>query len=139
MPVDLQAGKPRIDLSRYELTLNGRRVKLERQPMELLIFFVRRKGELLTRNDIEEKLWGKDVFVDVDRSINGAVRKIRIALRDDPDKPKFLETVVGKGYRFVGELEVIGTPSPTPEGPPESSKPARICRGVQMRNTSLTG
>jgi len=74
MPADTQAGRPRIDLSRYELKVDGQRVKLERQPMELLMFFVARRGHLVTREDIVDKLWGKDVFVDVDRSINGAAR-----------------------------------------------------------------
>ena len=109
MPADTQAGKPRIDLASYQLSLNGSRVRLERQPMELLIFLVQRKGQLVTRQEIIEKLWGKDVFVDVDGSINAAVRKIRSALRDDPASPNYLETVVGKGYRFVGEVEVAGS------------------------------
>src|SRR5260370_39959380 len=122
MPAEIQAGKPRIDLSRYELTVDGRRVKLERQPMELLLFLVERKGQLVTREDIVEKLWGKGVFVDVDQSINAAVRKIRAALKDDPAQPKYLETAVGKGYRLVGDLEVVGAsgaaPAPARQIPP---------------------
>jgi DNA-binding winged helix-turn-helix (wHTH) protein len=121
MPAEIQASKPRIDLSRYELTVDRQRVKLERQPMELLIFLVQRLGLLVTRNDIIEKLWGQDVFVDVDGSINAAVRKIRSALKDDPTSPKYLETVVGKGYRFIGNVELIGgaQPSKAPhEAPP---------------------
>jgi TolB-like protein/DNA-binding winged helix-turn-helix (wHTH) protein/Tfp pilus assembly protein PilF len=126
MPAEIQAGKPCINLSRYDLTVGGQRVPLERQPMDLLIFFVQRHGQLVSREDIVEKLWGKDVFVDVDRSINAAVRKIRSALRDNPSEPKFLETVVGKGYRLVGEVEVVGAASPAAEnssGPvePQSS------------------
>jgi len=108
MGVGTQAASLRVDHSRYELTLNGQRVKLERQPMELLIFFVRRRGELVTREDIIDKLWGKDVFVDVDRGINSAVRKIRNALKDDSAHPQYLETVVGKGYKFVGDVELVG-------------------------------
>jgi len=108
MATETQAGKPCVDVSRYELSLNGKRVKLERQPMELLILFVQKRGELVTREEIIDKLWGKDVFVDVDRSINSAVRKIRNVLGDDPTQPHYLETVVGKGYRFVGEVEVVG-------------------------------
>ena len=127
MPADTQTGKPRIDLSRYQLTVDGRRVKLERQPMELLIFFAQRKGELVTREVIVEKLWGKDVFVDVDRSINAAVRKIRSALRDDPAEPKFLETVVGKGYRLIGELEVVGA---SPASGDDSVQAAERTRAV---------
>ena len=114
MPAEVQAAKPSIDLSRYELRVHGRRVKLERQPMDLLIFFVRRKDQLVSREDIVEKLWGKDVFVDVDGSINRAVRKIRAALDDDPAHPAYLETVVGKGYRFIGDVELVEALAPTP-------------------------
>ena len=124
MPTDSQDGRPRIDLSRYELTLQGRRVKLERQPMELLIFLVQRKGQLVSREDIVEKLWGKDVFVDADRSINAAIRKIRVALKDDPEEPKFLETVVGKGYRLVGDIEAIPASAGQPQGAGQPGVPA---------------
>ena len=63
--------------------------------MELLILLVQRGGELVSREEIAERLWGKDVFVDVDHSINTAIRKIRQVLKDDPEKPRFVETVVG--------------------------------------------
>ena len=126
MPAETQTSKPRIDLSRYDLSVDGQRVKLERQPMELLIFFAQRKGQLVSREDIVEKLWGKDVFVDVDRSINAAVRKIRSALKDDPSEPKFLETVVGKGYRLVGEVELVGVASSVVQSPPSASLAKRL-------------
>jgi len=123
MPAETQADKPRIDLSRYELSVDGRRVRLERQPMDLLIFLAQRPGQLVTRNDIVEKLWGRDVFVDVDGSINAAVRKIRSALKDDPASPKYLETVIGKGYRFIGKVELVGgaQPSEAPHNPVEDA------------------
>lgn len=108
MSAEGQHGRPRLDLTSYELSLDGRRLKLERQPMELLLFFVQRRGQLVTRSDIVEKLWGKDVLIDVERSINAAVRKIRSVLKDDPSEPKYLETVVGKGYRFIGDVEFVG-------------------------------
>lgn len=76
--------------------------------MELLILLVQRQGELVTREEIAERLWGRDVFVDVDHSINVAVRKIRVVLRDDPEKPRFVETVVGKGYRFAAPVTPNG-------------------------------
>jgi TolB-like protein/DNA-binding winged helix-turn-helix (wHTH) protein/Tfp pilus assembly protein PilF len=72
--------------------------------MELLILLVERDGELVSRDEIADRLWGKDVFVDIDHSINTAVRKIRLVLRDDPEKPRFVETVVGKGYRFAAPV-----------------------------------
>ncbi|HZL68020.1 MAG TPA: tetratricopeptide repeat protein [Candidatus Limnocylindrales bacterium] len=81
-----------------------RLLRLEKLPMELLILLVQRGGELVSREEIAERLWGKDVFVDIDHSINTAIRKIRLALRDDPEKPRFVETVVGKGYRFAAPV-----------------------------------
>lgn len=68
--------------------------------MELLILLVERQGKLVSRDEIAERLWGKGVFLDVEHGINTAVRKIRLILRDDSENPRFLETVVGKGYRF---------------------------------------
>ena len=97
-----------LDLGRYELRSAAGTVRLERQPMELLILLVERHGQLVTREEISARLWGKDVFVDADQSINRAIRKLRVALNDDPDRPRFLETVVGKGYRFVGPIELLG-------------------------------
>jgi len=72
--------------------------------MELLILLVERRGELVSREEIAKRLWGKDVFLDIDRSINTAISKVRVALRDDPEKPRFVETVVGKGYRFAAPV-----------------------------------
>ncbi len=97
-----------LDLGRYELRRLGRRVRLEKKPMELLIYVVGRRDQLVSRQDIVAKLWRSDLFVDTERNINNTVRKIRAALGDDAAKPRFLETVVGKGYRFVGPLRVIG-------------------------------
>ena len=74
--------------------------------MELLIFLIERQGELVSREEIAHRLWGKDVFVDIEHSINTAVRKVRQALRDDPEQPRFIETVVGKGYRFAAPVRI---------------------------------
>jgi len=96
-----------LDLGRYELHRSGRRVKLEKKPMELLIFLVGRREQLVTRSEIVARLWRSDLFIDTEPNINNIVRKIRTALGDDSGKPRFLETVVGKGYRFIGPLRVI--------------------------------
>ena len=93
-----------LDLRAYQLRRAGRVLKLEPTPMELLLFLVEHRGELVTREQIVERIWGKDVFLDTDNSINGAVRKIRLILKDDPDQPKFVETVSGKGYRFIATI-----------------------------------
>ena len=101
------AGDIELDLGRYELRRHGRRVKLEKKPMELLIFLVSRREQLVSRHEIVSKLWGSDLFLDTEPNINNIVRKIRSALGDDSAKPRFLETVVGKGYRFVGPVRVL--------------------------------
>jgi DNA-binding winged helix-turn-helix (wHTH) protein/tetratricopeptide (TPR) repeat protein len=102
-----QIGEIELDLGRYELRRRGRPVRLEKKPMELLIFLVGRREQLVSRKDIAAKLWRSDLFVDVERAINNLVRKIRVALGDTSAKPRFLQTVIGKGYRFVGPLRVI--------------------------------
>ena len=108
----MRTTKPRLreielDLGRYELRRQGRRVKLEKKPMELLIFLVGRREQLVSRQEIVAKLWRSDLFIDTEPNINNIVRKIRTALGDDSARPRFLETVVGKGYRFIGPVRVI--------------------------------
>ena len=76
--------------------------------MEFLILMVERRGELVTREEIAERLWGSEVFIDVDTSINTLARKVRRALRDSATRSRFLQTVQGKGYRFVADVEPIG-------------------------------
>lgn len=93
-----------LDVAAYELRRDGRPVRLERQPLDLLILLVERAGTLVTREDIAARLWGPDVFVDVESGVNTAVRKVRQALRDPSDTPQFVVTVPGKGYRFAAAI-----------------------------------
>ena len=93
-----------LDIGGYELRRRGRTIKLERIPMELLRLLAERRGELVTRGEIIEKLWGKDIFLDVDSSINTAIRKLRRVLGDEPKYPRFIQTLTGKGYRFVAPV-----------------------------------
>jgi TolB-like protein/Flp pilus assembly protein TadD len=99
-----------LDLGAYELRRQGRPVRLERQPMDLLILLVERRRQLVTRGDIIDRLWGKDVFVDVETGVNTVVFKVWQALRDSPDAPAYVETVPGKGYRFIAPVEVVSGP-----------------------------
>src|SRR5262249_55594602 len=85
--------------------------------MELLILLVERRDQLVAREEIIAGLWGKDVFLDTEQGINTAIRKIRLTLGDDPNEPYFLQTVVGKGYRFVGPITVIGAMPPVAAAP----------------------
>src|SRR5246127_3731482 len=115
-----------LDLGRYELRRSGRRVKLEKKPMELLIFLVGRRYQMVSREDIIKKLWRSNLFIDTERNVNNIVRKIRTALGDDSAKPRFIETVVGKGYRFIGPLRVIDAQYPRSDPGPLSGPAGRI-------------
>ena len=94
-----------LDLGACELRREGRPVKLGRIPMELLLLLVEQRGQLVTRDQIVERVWGKGVFLDTDNGINAAVRRIRQTLTDTPEQPKFVQTVVGRGYRFIARIE----------------------------------
>ena len=83
--------------------------------MDLLILLVARRGQLVSRSEIIDAIWGKDVFVDVETGVNTAIRKIRQALRDPADAPVFIETVAGKGYRFIGPVDVLSSRSADPD------------------------
>ena len=121
--------------------------------MELLILLLQRRGELVSREEIAGCLWGKDVFLDVDHSINTAIRKIRVVLRDDPEKPQFVETVIGKGYRFAAPIvsknggsnpQVQPLPSPvavaqSPEIPPGALVLSSKERALPLRLKLILG
>src|SRR5215470_15753403 len=93
-----------LDFNRFQLFRAGKPVRLEGLPLRLLMYLVERQGELVTREQIADTLWGKDVFVDIEMGINTAIRKIRMALEDDSSQPQYLQTVVGHGYRFVAQF-----------------------------------
>jgi DNA-binding winged helix-turn-helix (wHTH) protein len=126
----LRFGDFELDVAGCELRRLGRRVKLGRQAMDVLILLVHRRSELVLRSDIVERLWGKDVFVDVETGVNTAISKIRQALRDSADAPTFVETVPARGYRFVATVDVIDRarsgrlPVSPVESPSEAPPPA---------------
>ena len=101
-----------LDWRAYELRRKGQALKLSRIPLELLLLLVERRGELVTRDEIVERIWGKDIFLDTDNSINAAVRKIREVLNDNPEQPRFVQTVIGRGYRFIASSAEVGPSSP---------------------------
>src|SRR5262249_41626478 len=107
MPSLLRFADLELDLFRYELRRSQSVLKLERIPMDLLVFLVEQRGRLVTREEIIDRIWGKDVFVDTENAVNTAIHKIRQVLKDDPAQPKLLETVPGRGYRFVGQVTAL--------------------------------
>jgi DNA-binding response OmpR family regulator len=94
-----------LDFGQFQLCRSGVPVRLEGLPLQLLMYLIENHRQLVTREQIADAMWGKDVFVDVEQGINTAIRKIRIALDDDSGQPHFLQTVVGRGYRFVAACE----------------------------------
>jgi len=111
-------GKFELDLRKYELRRSGQPVRLERIPMELLILLLESPGTLVTRETIIERLWGKEVFLETERGINTAINKLRAVLRDDPRQPRFLQTVIGKGYRFIADVQIDNDDEPSLLPPP---------------------
>lgn len=132
-----------LDVPGYELRRAGRKVRLQRIPMDLLILLVERRGALVTREEIASRIWSADAAVDSQSSINTAIRKIRQALGDDGEKPRFVETVVGKGYRFIGDVSACAQQVEAPEGlPPIPASPAASRsrrRGMAVAAAGLAG
>ena len=100
-----------LDPDGFELCRAGHRVRMERKPMELLILLAENQGHLVKREEIIEKIWGKDFFFDAENGINNAIRKIRSAQNDDPEQPRFVETSVGRGYRFITPVQRVLEPA----------------------------
>ena len=112
-PAVVRFGAFELDTARGELRLNGDLVKLAPQPLKVLELLVRRGGNILTRNEIREHVWCTDTFVDFEQGLNFCIRQIREALGDAADKPRFVETLPKRGYRFVMPVKVVETgPAP---------------------------
>jgi Tol biopolymer transport system component/DNA-binding winged helix-turn-helix (wHTH) protein len=101
-PGILRFGVFEVHLAAGELRKSGSRVKLQEQPFQVLVTLLKRPGEIVTREELKEKLWAGDTFVDFDHSLSTAVNKIREVLGDSATNPRFIETVPRKGYRFIG-------------------------------------
>jgi DNA-binding winged helix-turn-helix (wHTH) protein len=93
-----------LDLRPRRLRRSGQVVKLERIPLEILLLLLEHPGEIVTREEIVARIWGEGVFLDTDNSVRGAIRKIRQALKDHPEQPRFIQTVTGQGYRFIAPI-----------------------------------
>jgi DNA-binding winged helix-turn-helix (wHTH) protein/tetratricopeptide (TPR) repeat protein len=119
-------GQFELDPARNKLSRNGSLVKLQDLPFRLLVLLVERAGEIVNREEVRQRLWPQDTFVEFDNSLGVAVRKLREALRDDADAPRFVETVPRKGYRFVAPVTVLEASASsdvaTPSEPAVSSR-----------------
>ena len=97
-------GSFEADFGEGKLTKAGIRIRLQEQPLQILALLLEHPGQLVTREEIRQKLWSCDTFVEFDDALNTAVRKLRAALNDSADNPRFLETVPRRGYRFIAPV-----------------------------------
>src|SRR5579864_8347266 len=104
-----------LDVLAFELRSRGTPLRLKPIAMEILLFLIERRGQLVTREQIVERIWGKNVFLDFDNSINSAVNSIRRVLRDDPERPRFVQTVARKGYRFIACVDAVTAETRIPQ------------------------
>jgi DNA-binding winged helix-turn-helix (wHTH) protein/Tol biopolymer transport system component len=126
-----------LDLSSKELRRNGLKLRLQGQPVEVLTMLLKRAGEVVTREEIQRRLWPEDTFVDFEHSLNSTVRRLRDALGDSADHPRFIETLPRLGYRFIAPIEAangfVGLASP-PNGDPGS-----VATQTEAAESRLTG
>jgi cholera toxin transcriptional activator len=103
-----------LDLAAGELRKNGARIRLQEQPFQVLVALVENAGKVVTRDDLRQKIWAADTFVDFDHSLNTAVNKIREALGDSASSPRFVETLARRGYRFIAPVDGTSMAMATP-------------------------
>lgn len=118
-----------LDLSAGELRKSGVKLRLQGQPFQVLAMLLERAGQVVTREELQQKLWASDTFVDFDHSLNTAINKVREALGDSASNPRYVETLARRGYRFIAPVQsdppTPALPSiPAPVAPPEPASPA---------------
>src|ERR1700726_3485237 len=100
----VRCGVFEIDLKAFELRKHGLRLKLAEQPFQILAILLEQPGEVITRDELRERLWPGDTFVDFDHGLNNAVMRLREVLGDSPENPRFIETLPRRGYRFIAPM-----------------------------------
>jgi cholera toxin transcriptional activator len=116
----LRFGVFEVDLAAGELRKNGARMRLQEQPFQVLAALLENAGQVVTRDELRQKIWPADTFVDFDHSLNTAVNKIREALGDSASSPRFVETLARRGYRFIAPVDSESAPSNAPNGAPDT-------------------
>ena len=124
-----------LDAQAGELRKRGIRIKIQEQPLQVLGLLIEYPGEVVTREQIQKKLWNGDTFVDFDNAINSAVRKMRTALGDSPENPRFVETVAQRGYRFIAPVKTHPvTLPPVQEHPRLQTEPLPDGGGTSLKS-----
>ena len=133
LPERRRFGVFEVDLRAGELRKHGLRVRLQEQPFQVLAMLLKHGGEVVTREELQKELWPADTFVDFDHGLNKAINKIRDALSDSAESPRFVETVARRGYRFLAEVRVVD-PAPV-----RSSEPAIEAPFQSQDRAALSG
>src|ERR1700678_2574431 len=115
-PRTIRFGVFEIDLRSGELQKQGRKIRLEGQPVQVLLCLLENPGELVTREELTRKLWPADTYVNFEHGLNAAVKRLRQALNDSADNPRFVETLPRRGYRFIAPIQA----APTVNGAPRA-------------------
>ena len=136
-PRALRFGVFEADLRTGELRKNGMRVRLQEQPFQVLAALLERPGEMVAREELRQRLWPADTFVDFDHSLNTAINKLREALGDSAGSPRYIETLARRGYRFLAPVEIIGGEAEAAPAPPPPTAPGVPAGAAPLAEVSV--
>jgi len=136
----LRFGVFQINLAARELSKHGVHVRLPGQPFHILAILLEKPGEVVTREEMRQRLWAADTFVDFEHCLNSAIKKLRAALGDSPDNSRYIETMPRLGYRFIAPVERVSTAVPQPSGVPLNTGPTELVLTPEgtLKQKSLT-
>jgi len=131
----IRFGVYEVDVRAGELRKQGVKVKLQEQPLQVLQILLEKPGDMVTREELQQRIWPSDTFVDFDHGLYNAIRRLREALGDSADTPHYVETLARRGYRFIGRLDHAATSIPSSIRS-LAVLPWKICRTIPSRSTS---
>src|SRR5712691_7862180 len=120
----LRFGVYELNLAARELRKHGIRVKVRGQPFEILTLLLEKPGEIVTRENLQKRLWLADTFVDFEHSLNSAIKKLRGVLGDSPENSRYIETIPRVGYRFIAPVEQVSATAPPVDVSVVTDRPA---------------
>lgn len=127
----VRLGEFQMDFASGELRQNGHMVRLKPQPSRILSLLVARPGQIVSREQIQREIWGGDTFVDFERGLNSCIKQIRAAFGDDPETPRYIETIPRRGYRFIAQVEPIASAPSAADGKPSSAASTTQAEAIQ--------
>ena len=134
----VRTGLFEIDFGSGEVHKDGRKVQLQEQPFRVLAILLERPGEVVTREQLQARLWSADTYVGFDEGLNTAIRKLRVAFGDSAENPRFIETVSRRGYRYIAPVEPELIPSPSPRTTTVPARPQVVSAGCAGSGSPLS-